>query len=322
VPQHQHWLDQLIGQFSKLFPPGTYLESQFNVSGLLAVILVSLICGAVGSLVVANRMAFFSDALAHCAFAGVALGLLLGYLSGTADDNAGLVIVLVMSAFGVVVGLAIAVVRESTLQSSDTIIGVFFAGAIGLGAIFLKVGTLRRYYPPEDFLFGNLVFVRGEDLIVLFLLLVVTLIVLAWLYNDLVLASFNRSLALSRRVRVRLCNYAFIVLLALIVNLCLKAVGVLLINGLLIVPAATAALISRNLRQLFWWSIILCMLAGVGGHWLSWEIHFTAGGRESTLGQSGTIVLLSVLLFFVTLSWRGLAGLAFSRPAVENKPSE
>ncbi|HYT94296.1 MAG TPA: metal ABC transporter permease [Gemmataceae bacterium] len=340
------WLDKLILDIANLFPDGSYLSSNFNLAGLLAVILVSLICGAVGSLVVANRMAFFSDALAHCAFAGVALGLLLGLVSGaTREEEVRPYVTLVMIVFGVAVGLGIAFVRESTLQSSDTVIGVFFAGSLGLGAIFLKIGEAHKYYPPEDFLFGDLVFVRGHDLIVLFVLVVVTLAVLAWLYNDLVIVNFNRSLALSRRVRVRLCNYAFIILLALIVNLCLKSVGVLLINALLIVPAATGALVSRNLRQLFWWSVGLCVLAGIGGHWLSWELQYQgADGRPKMLGQSGSIVLLSVLLFFGTLStrailravrrWRderrgrqravpvGGDGLAFSGQSVENKPPE
>src|SRR5262249_9502512 len=155
---------------------------------------------------------------------------------------------LVMVAFGVVIGLGIAFVREFTAQANDTVIGVFYAGAIGLGAIFLKAGSSRRYLPPEDFLFGNLVTVQPMDLIVLAALAVGAGGVLAVMYNHLLFTSFNRSLALSRRVPVRLCNYLFIVLLALIVNLCLKVVGAMLINALLIVPAATAANLSRNMR--------------------------------------------------------------------------
>src|SRR5262249_10815991 len=120
------------------------------------------------------------------------------------------------------------------------------------------------------------------------------------LYNDLTLTSFNRSLALSRRIRVRLCSYLFIILLALIVNLCLKVVGALLINALLIVPAATAARLSRNMRQLFWGSVGLCLRAGVGGHVLSWNLQIPVVGQQTWTppGESGTIVVLSVLLFF------------------------
>jgi zinc transport system permease protein len=295
------WLDNLIHFVQSLVPKGTFLSFEFNVHGIIAVILVSLICGAVGSLVVGNRMAFFSDALAHCAFAGVALGLLMGVFTGAEDAGFALWITLIMVAFGGVVGLAIAVVRETTGQANDTVIGVFFAGAIGLGAIFLKAGSGRRYMPTEHFLFGNLVTIPTGELLVLFCLAAVTAAMLVWLYNDLTLTSFNRSLALSRRIRVRLCSYLFIVLLALIVNLCLKVVGALLINALLIVPAATAARLFRNMRQLFWGSIGLCLLAGVGGHLLSWEVRIPVVGQQqwTAPGESGTIVLLSVLLFFI-----------------------
>ena len=298
------WLNEQINALCQLFPAGSFLSYEFNLKGLLAVILVSLVCGAVGSLVVGNRMAFFSDALAHCAFAGVALGLLLGVFTGAEGDAAyQLWITLVMVGFGVAVGLAIAVVRETTGQANDTIIGVFFAGAIGLGAIFLKAGSGRRYMPAEQFLFGNLVTIPADELLVLFVLAAVTAGVLAWLYNGLTLTSFNPSLALSRRVRVRLCNYVFIVLLAMIVNLCLKVVGALLINALLIVPAATAALICRNMRQLFWGSVGLCLFAGVGGHLLSWDLLIPVVGQRQWVrpGESGTVVLVSVLLFFLTL---------------------
>jgi zinc transport system permease protein len=298
------WLDEQILALSQLFPAGSFLSFDFNVRGLFAVILVSLICGAVGSLVVGNRMAFFGDALAHCAFAGVALGLLMGVFTGAETEAAFTFwITLVMVCFGVVIGLAIAFVRESTGQANDTVIGVFFAGAMGLGAIFLKAGAGKRYMPPENFLFGSLLTVQAAELLVLLVLAALTAGVLVWLYNGLTLSSFNPSLALSRRVRVRLCNYVFIVLLALIVNLCLKVVGALLINALLIVPAATAALLCRNMRQLFWGSVGLCLLAGVGGFMLSWDLLIPIVGQRNWArpGESGTIVLLSVLLFFLTL---------------------
>ena len=104
----------------------------------------------------------------------------------------------------------------------------------------------------------------ADDLVALGGLVVLTLGILAAIYNHLLLASFNNSLALSRRVPVRLANYLFIVLLALIVNLCLRSVGVLLINALLIVPAATGVNVCRNLRQLFWFTICFCCSSACG----------------------------------------------------------
>jgi zinc transport system permease protein len=157
-----------------------------------------------------------------------------------------------------------------------------------------KLIQSRRLFTLEDFLFGDPLLVRSQDLIGLALLALVTGTVLALLYNHLLLDSFNHSLALSRRTPTRLANYAFVLLLALIVNLCLRYVGALLINALLVVPAATAVNLGRNLRQLFWLTVGLCLFASLGGQWISWEVGNSTGVR---LGTPGTIILVSVVLF-------------------------
>src|SRR5271170_104116 len=128
------WLDQLIHAVStwSIFADDSFWAQPQNLLGVLATLLVCFICGAMGSLVVGNRMAFFSDALAHCAFAGVGLGLLLCIFAGTPDDLVRQRILLIMLAFGVTIGLLIAFVREQTGLASDTVIGVFYAGAVGL----------------------------------------------------------------------------------------------------------------------------------------------------------------------------------------------
>src|SRR5688572_11745825 len=127
------WFDQLIRSISDLAPLGSAWSLPGFVNGVIVVTLVGLVCGAVGGLVVGNRMAFFSDALAHCAFAGVALALLIGLGLGARGQEFKDLIVYIMIAFGVIIGLLIAYVREKTFLASDTVIGVFFAGSIGLG---------------------------------------------------------------------------------------------------------------------------------------------------------------------------------------------
>jgi zinc transport system permease protein len=302
------WLETLIRRFAELWPRNTFLAESVNVQGLLAVILVGLICGSIGSMVVGNRMAFFSDALAHCAFAGVALGILFGLVTGASAETVVDWLPAIMVGFGVLVGLGIALVRDFTHQASDTVIGVFFAGAIGAGAVVLQIGTARRYFPPEDFLFGNLVTVGVSDLLWLVLLLLACIGWLMFMYNQLVLTSVNASLARSRGVKVRVANYVFIILLAVLVNVCLKVVGVLLVNALLIVPAATAANLCRNMRQLFRWSILLCVIAGIGGQAIYWEIY---AHSHVSIGESGAIVVLSVVLFFLSM---------FVRPMIHARP--
>ena len=173
---------------------------QFIVNGTLALVLTSLICGAVGSLVVGNRMAFFSDALGHCAIAGISLGFLLAHglhLGGDSNAMIGTFALLVMVSFGALVGVGIAYVREKTSLASDTVIGVFFAGALGLGAVLF--GFLKRItnLDPDAFLFGSPSVVQAADLLRLLVLAIVTALFVGIHYNQLVFASFNTSLARS-----------------------------------------------------------------------------------------------------------------------------
>ena len=138
----------------------------------------------------------------------------------------------------------------------------------------------------------------------LLFLLLVTVGFLIWNYNTLVFASFNESLAFSRQLRVRLCRYCFIALLGLIVNLCLQVVGALLVNALLIVPAATAGNFARNMRQLFWGAILLGLSAGALGVALDWELYIPdplAPQHPIRFGQGGIIVVINVLLFIVSM---------------------
>ena len=276
----------------------------FVIKGVLAILLVCILCGTVGSLVVGNRMAFFSDAMAHCAFAGVALGYLSVLLtrSGLGGNQAAWLVPLVMVLFGAAVGIAIVYVRERTSLANDTVIGVFFALAIGFGAMLFQVLRRLSSFDPEAFLFGSPIFVAEIDLLFLIILVVIVVVGFLWRYNQLVFASFNPSLARTRRVSLRLNNYLFILLLALVVNLSIRAVGALLINALLVVPAATAANISRNLRQMFWLTVGLCVFSGLVGFYLSTTLAIPVGTTDVVrFGPSGTIVVVSVVLFFFSV---------------------
>lgn len=307
-----HPLDQLLFRLTQLFPDGNFFAYDWNLRALLALILVGFVCGCVGSLVVAGRMAFFSDALAHCAFAGVSLGFLLfeAILAGVRPASEFWSWVTpVMIAFGLLVGWLIVVVRERTGLSSDTIIGVFFAAAIGLAALLRKLIVKRDLFNLEDFLFGDPLLIRSADLLLLGSLAVLTPIALYWLYNPLLLAGLDASLARARRIPVSTVQLLFVLLLAVVVNVSLRCVGALLVNALLVVPAATAANFGRNLRQVFWLGIIFSISACVLGHLLAWEVE---AATKTKLGIPGAVILLSVLLFLLSLlaapyrRWRDL----------------
>lgn len=278
-----------------------------EVNALLAITLVGLVCGSVGTLVIGNRMSFFSDAMAHCAFAGVALGLLsvllVDPLNRKIDDSPYRWLVpFVMIAFGAAVGVGIAYFRERSNLAADSIIGVFFALAIGFGAMLIpEVNKRGQRFDPEAFLFGSPMFAQAEDQL---LLMVLALLVLGFVlirFNSVVFASFSPSLARSRRVEVRLNHYLFVLLLSLVVNLSIKAVGVLLINAMLVVPAAAAANYSRNMRQLFLLSLAITLGCGWAGYFISrnWVLNL-GSNRVFEFRTGGTIVVLTVFCFFAT----------------------
>ena len=209
----------------------------------------------------------------------------------------------VMIAFALLVGYAIALTREKTGLSSDTIIGIFFAFAVGLAAMLRKLAPNRKLFTLEDVLFGDPLLVRSQEVIYLAVLFVLTAVGLSLLFNSLFLAGFNTSLALSRRVRLGLVQRLFILLLAVVVTLCVRTVGVLLINALLVVPAAAAANVSRNLRQMFWLTLAVCVASGLLGFYLSTAVTV---GNGIKFGPSGTIVVVSVGFFFLTVLASGV----------------
>lgn len=295
----------------------------FVVRAFFTLLILCLLCGMVGSLVVGNRMAFFSDAMAHCAFAGIALGVLS--VLALQGDNAMMawLVPLVMVAFGVAVGMGMVYVRDRTGLAHDTVIGVFFALALGFGAMLMTLIARVSRINIETFLFGNLLFVHESDVFYLCCALALVAGVFIWRYNQIMFASFNPSLARTRRMHVTINNYLFIVLLALVVNLSIKAVGALLINALLVVPAAAAANVTRNLRQMFWLTVSFSLASGLLGYWMSRRMTLSIGPIENVdFGASGVIVVASVGIFFgsmiVVAVWNRFApifgGKKFRRP--------
>jgi zinc transport system permease protein len=300
------WVNQLVMNTATLF--GT---SAYEVRAVAGLLLVAVACGAIGSLVIGNRMAFFSDAMAHTAMAGVTLAVLgmvvfAGVQNAVAADQYRWTIPLVMAVVGSVVGLVIAVIQERTALTSDTVIGVFFALSLGFAGLLLPALQEKARIPLEDILFGQLLFLDDVRLLMLFGMAAATVLVIGFGYNGFLIGSFNPSLANSRGIPVRWNNYLFVVLLAVVVNLSVYAVGVLLINALLVVPAAAAANVSRNLRRMFWFTLAGCVACAAVGYRVSSSTVIAVGSVELSPGPSGAVVLTCVGWFFVSLFVRAI----------------
>ena len=261
--------------------PGTML---FMKHALLAILVVSPLFGLLSTLVVGNRMAFFSDALGHSAFTGIAIGVLLGFLEST----------LWAVLFALVFSLLFSVVREKSSMNSDTIIGVFSSAAMALG-IFLSTLGGQSFSKFSALLIGDILSVSPARIGLLFLIFLLVLALWLLAFNGLMLSSSHPALASSRGVPTFWYNALFTAAIAVVVSLAMTWVGLLVINSLLVLPGALARNLSRNVRQYHLISLLSAALSGIAGLITSYYIGTSAGA---------TITLYLAVLFFFSLLFR------------------
>ncbi|PHV71418.1 ABC transporter [Sporanaerobium hydrogeniformans] len=259
--------------------PFEWAQYTFMKNALLGILLVSPLFGMLGTMVVNNKMAFFSDALGHSALTGIAIGVLLGFKQPLWS----------MMAFSLLLTLGIVKVKNAKTASMDTIIGVFSAMAVALGIVILSYrGGFSKY---TVYLIGDLLSITPTDLGLLTLAFIGVLLFWMLGFNQLFLVSLNPSLAKSRGLSLAVWEYLFTLLVAVIVTLSIQWVGTLIISSLLILPAAASRNIAHNTKQYVGFSIGLAFVAGLSGLLLSYFIESASGA---------TIVLVLGIFFCIT----------------------
>jgi len=264
------------------FFPMEGMDARFMQRALLALILLAPMSSALGVQVVHYRMAFFSDAVGHSAFAGVAIGLLLGIHPHIS-----------MPLFGLAVGLLIMFMQRFSALPSDTVIGVVFSAVVAAGlAVVSRDNTIAR--DLQQFLYGDILTMTESDLCWLLLLFGAFLLFQLFAFNRLLYAGTSRIIARAHRVPVALYEYLFSALLALVVMFSVWGVGVLLVTAMLIVPAASARNLARTAGGMFWWAMLVGLSSSLAGFALSVQPWLgTATGA--------TIILIACLWFLVSL---------------------
>ena len=253
----------------------------FILYALAAGIALALVVGPLGSVVVWRRMAYFGDTLAHAALLGVALAV-------AADQ-------LPMAGVGLI-GVLIAVIlfwlEKQRDLSTDTLLGILSHSALALGLIVLSaIQTQGFNINLMSYLFGDLLAVDTTDLVIMYSSVVIILLVFSRLLAPLISISVNEELARVDGIAVEKVRFVFMILLALVIAIALKVVGILLITALLIIPAATARLYSKSPKQMVLLSVVIAMLSVVLGLYASLQWDFPAGPA---------IVVGAALLFFVS----------------------
>lgn len=266
------------------FLPFEWVEHDFMRRALLAIILIAPAAAAVGIHMINFRMSFYSDAISHSAFTGVALGILMSL-----DP------LLTMVAFGLIVGLIIIKIKKGSQLSVDTIIGVAFSTSVALGIVIISArrGLTRNLH---SFIYGDVLAVREVEIALMAFLSIAIFAFTIFMYNRLVFMAVNEKVAKTRGVNTTLYEYLFSILLTLVVCLSIRIVGILLVTALIIVPAAVGRSLSKNVGELFWFSVMTALIASVAGLIFSYYWDSATGA---------TIVLVCAAFFFMAQFVKG-----------------
>lgn len=261
--------------------PGSML---FMKNALLAILIVAPLFGLLSTLVVQNRMSFFSDALGHSAFTGVAIGTLAGLVEST----------WCAVLFALVFALLFTYVRHKSSMQTDTIIGVFSSAAMALG-IFLSTLGGQSFSKFNALLIGDILSVAPAKIGLLALILLVILGLWLTSFNTLLLSSVHPALAGSRGISAFWETALFTSAIAVVVTISMTWIGLLVINSLLVLPGALARNLSRSMAQYHLFSVLSALLCGVAGLITSYYVGSSAGA---------TMTLYLAVLFFFSLVFR------------------
>lgn len=285
----ENFFDMIIFWIQGLNLPLKSMQYGYVIKAFLAAIIIGPLLGAVGTTVVAKRMAFFSSAIGNSALAGVAIGVLLSeplqapYIS--------------LFSFAILFSIFLNFSKNRSGMSNDTLIGVFLATSLAIGSSLMLYVTRERglnIHTLDKYLFGDILSLTTSDMTLLVLTGVVTISIGLFAYNRIIMAGLNQSLAKVRKIPVVIVDYLFVVLIALLTVASVKVVGAVLVEALLVIPAASAANVSRSLRGFTIWSIIFATTSAVCGVLIPAEF-------ELNIPSGGAIIICSAIIFIVTL---------------------
>lgn len=252
--------------------PFEWVSFRFMLNALLAVCIMAPLLGILSTNIVTGRMSFFSDALGHSAFTGIAVGVLCGMAFP------------IWAAVLLSVGFAalFTIVRMKTRQSADTIIGVFSSTAVAFGIFIATLGG-GSFTKFNKYLIGDILSVTAGEIGMLLLVLLTVLVIWYFFSNRILLTTIHPQLASSRGISGLQSELIFTCTIAVVVTLSLSWVGLLVINSLMVLPAAGARNVAKNMRQYLGCSVLSALFCSLGGLFLSYQLGCSAGASISVL---------------------------------------
>lgn len=274
------WICDLLGKL-----PCETMDYEFMRMALLGLLIIAPMAAVCGTQVVNFNMSFFSDAIGHSAFAGVATGLVLAI----SPDYT-------MPILALCVGLGIMAIKHRSGLSSDTVIGVVFSTVVA-GGLAIVSRYPNAVSNAQMFLYGDILTISEKDILLMMILAVVFTIFQLFSFNKLICIELNPQLAKAHRIKVGVYQYFFAALLSLVVIFSVKAVGVLLVTAMLITPAAAARNLAGSYGKMLWISVLIGVFSAIAGLFLSAQ-----SWMQTSTGA--TIVLCSCVIFAVSLIFR------------------
>ncbi len=263
--------------------PFEFIDYAFMKNALIAIILITPIFAILGTMIVNNKMAFFSDALGHSALTGIAIGMVLG----VTNINVGMIL------FAIVFALLLNYVKNKATSGADTIISVFSSIAIALGlALLAQSGNFNKY---SSYLVGDILSITDTEILYVFIAAIFVYVFWYFTFNKLNVISINSTLAKSKGISVKKIDNIFAMLIAIIVMISIRWIGILLINSLLILPAASSRNIAKNMRFYHLFAILFSVFSGITGLIVSYYFNIPTGPM---------IVLISGAIYFITLFFK------------------
>ena len=252
--------------------PLEMLQWDFMKNAFLALLLMAPLFGLMSTMIVTGRMSFFSDALGHSAFTGIAIGSIFGLAAPT----------WAAVLFSVAFALLFSYVRGKSNQAADTIIGVFSSTAVALGIFVATLGggSFTKY---NKYLIGDILSVTPGEIGMLAVTLVAVAVFWIFFSNRLNLTAIHPQLASSRGIPVGLSQMLFTAAIAVVVTLSISSVGLLILNSLLVLPGAASRNIARNMKQYHGFSVLFALAAGIGGLTVSYYLGSSAGAAISLI---------------------------------------
>lgn len=255
------------------------LNYVFMQNALIAILIITPLLAMIGTIIVNNKMAFFSDAIGHSTLTAIAFGVLFGI--GYSNY--------VVAIFSSILAVIITILKIKQNSNTENIISIVSSVAVALGIVILSInGGFAKY---TNYIIGDILSVTHTDITLMAITLIIVSIIMYYIYNKLILISFNQTLAKSRGASPAIYEIIYAIIVATVVSFAIKWVGVLVINSLIVIPCATAKNYAKNFTSYMTYSIIISLISGILGLVLSYYFDASTGA---------TIVLINGLFYLLS----------------------